>query len=149
MLRLHDNQWDGIREHFPEEHIPDSCPGCKPVPTRVVLDAVLWILNTSSRWHLVPQWYPHYTTIHRRFQTWCQQEVLREVLVQLANALRDEGTIDEHKHFIDTTFAAAKGTVCTSTITWPMPLLQAIGTGLNHYHYRDCATGMCRQDRAA
>lgn len=32
MLRLRDDQWAQIREHFPEEHIPDSCPGANPSP---------------------------------------------------------------------------------------------------------------------
>ena len=99
----------GIREHFPEEHIPDSRPGRKPVPTRAVLEAVLWILNSGAQWHLLPQCYPNYKTVHRRFQQWCQREVLREVLTQLANTLREEGTLDERESFIDATFAAAKG----------------------------------------
>lgn len=42
MLRLRDDQWDRIREHFPEEHIPDTRSGRKLVPTRSVLEAVLW-----------------------------------------------------------------------------------------------------------
>jgi transposase len=54
MLRLGDDQWNRIREHFPEEHIPDNRPGRKPVPTRAVLNAVLWILNTGAQWHLLP-----------------------------------------------------------------------------------------------
>ena len=37
MLRLRDDQWERIREHFPEEHIPESRPGRKPVPARAVL----------------------------------------------------------------------------------------------------------------
>ena len=109
MLRLRDDQWDRILEHFPEEHVPDSRPGCKPVPTRAVLDAVLWILNTGAQWHLLPQCYPNYKTVHRRFQQWCQREILRDVLTQLANTLREEGTIDERESLIDATFAAAKG----------------------------------------
>jgi transposase len=91
------------------EHIPDSRPGRKPVPTRAVLEAVLWIFSTGAQWHFLPQCYPNYKTVHRRFQQWCQQEVLREVLTQLANTLRDEGTIDERESVIDATFAAAKG----------------------------------------
>ena len=109
MLRLRDDQWERIREHFPEEHIPESRPGRKPVPARAVLEAVLWILNTGAQWHMLPQCYPNYKTVHRRFQQWCEREVLREILTQLANTLREEGAIDERESFIDATFASAKG----------------------------------------
>ena len=67
MIRLADEQWKRIRKHFPEEHIPDGRPGRKPIPTRHVLEAVLWILNTGAQWHMLPQSYPNYKTVHRRF----------------------------------------------------------------------------------
>ena len=47
MIRLTDEQWERIRSHFPEEHIADGRPGRKPIPTRRVLEAVLWLLNTG------------------------------------------------------------------------------------------------------
>jgi transposase len=109
MLRLSNEQWERIREHFPEENIPGGRPGRKPVPTRKVLEAVLWILNTGAQWHMLPQGYPNYKTVHRRFQQWCQQEVLRDVLTDLANTLREQGAIDEREAFIDAMFASAKG----------------------------------------
>jgi transposase len=109
MLRLRDEQWERIREYFPEENIPEGRPGRKPVPAREVLEAVLWILNTGAQWHMLPQCYPNYKTVHRRFQQWCEREVLREVLTQLANALREQGDIDERESFIDACFASAKG----------------------------------------
>jgi transposase len=71
MIRLSDEHWERIRDHFPEEHIPDGRPGRKSVPTRRVLEAVLWILNTGAQWHMLPQSYPNYKTVHRRFQSWC------------------------------------------------------------------------------
>jgi len=52
---------------------------------------------------------PNDKTVHRRFQQWCQREVLREIVTQLANTLRDEGEIGERESFIDATFASAKG----------------------------------------
>jgi transposase len=67
MIRLTDEQWECIRKHFPEEHIADGRPGRKPVPTRRVLEAVLWILSTGAQWHMLPQSYPNYKTVHRRF----------------------------------------------------------------------------------
>ena len=60
MIRLTDEHWERIRDRFPEEHIPDGRPGRKPVPTRRVLEAVLWILNTGAQWHMLPQSYPNY-----------------------------------------------------------------------------------------
>jgi transposase len=109
VLKLSDEQWERIREHFPEEHIPPSRPGRKPIPTRKVLEAVLWILNTGAQWHMLPQCYPNYKTVHRRFQGWCRNDVLREAMTDLANTLRDEGALDQSECFIDATFASAKG----------------------------------------
>ena len=109
MLRLSDGQWERIRRHFLEEDIADGRPGRKSISTRRVLEAVLWILNTGAQWHMLPQSYPNYKTIHRRFQTWCRDEVLRCVLMDVANELRATGVLDEEESFIDATFAMAKG----------------------------------------
>ena len=89
MIQLTDEQWERIRDHFPEEAIADGRPGRKPTPTRCVLEAVLWILNTGAQWHMLPQSYPNYKTVHRRFQTWCRDEVLRRVLTDVAMAIVD------------------------------------------------------------
>lgn len=109
MLRLSDQHWERIREHFPEENIPAGRAGRKPISTRKILEAVLWILNTGAQWHWLPQCYPNYKTVHRRFQNWCRNEVLRDVMTDLANSLREEGALDESECFIDATFASAKG----------------------------------------
>ena len=80
-----------------------------PVLARAVLEAVLWILNTGAQWYMLPQCYPNDTTVHGRFQQWCEREVLREILTQLANTLREEAAIEERESFIDARFAAAIG----------------------------------------
>jgi hypothetical protein len=74
-----------------------------------VLEAVLWILNTGAQWHMLPQSYPNYKTVHRRFQAWCCNEILQRVLTDVANELRDKGALDEEECFIDATFVMAKG----------------------------------------
>ena len=58
---------------------------------------------------MLPQCYPNYKTVHRRFQHWCQNEVLRDAMTKPANALRDEGALNESERFIDATFASARG----------------------------------------
>ena len=111
MIRLRDEQWERIRDHFPEEKIADGRPGRKPISTRCVLEAVLWILNTGAQWHMLPQSYPNYKTVHRRFQTWCRDEVLRRVLTDVANELRDRGALNEEECLIDATFVMALQTI--------------------------------------
>jgi transposase len=54
MIRLTDEQWKRIWGHFPEEHITDGRPGRNLFPTPLVLEAVLWILNTGAQWHMLP-----------------------------------------------------------------------------------------------
>src|SRR3954471_12883629 len=109
MIRLSDLQWERIRHHFPEENIADGRPGRRPVSTRQVLEGALWILNTGAQWHMLPQCYPNYKTVHRRFQTWCRSEVLPGILMDIANELRERGVLDEEECFIDATFVMAKG----------------------------------------
>jgi hypothetical protein len=78
-------------------------------PERKVLEAALWILNTGAQWHMLPQSYPNYKTVHRRFQQWCQNEIIRAALTDLANALRAQGELDESECYIEATFVSAKG----------------------------------------
>ncbi len=42
---------------------------------------------------MLPQSYPNYKTVHRRFQTWCRDEALRRVLRDVANKLREKGVL--------------------------------------------------------
>lgn len=70
MLRVSDGQRVRIRRHFLEERFAADRPGRRPIPARRVLEALLWILNTGAQWHMLPQSYPNYKTVHRRFQEW-------------------------------------------------------------------------------
>lgn len=56
---------------------------------------MLWILNTGARWHMLSQSYPNYKTVRRRFQKWCENQVIRGALTELANTLYEDGAIDE------------------------------------------------------
>ena len=50
---MNDLDWERIRHHFPEENISEGRPGRKPVPSRKILEATLWILNTGAQWHML------------------------------------------------------------------------------------------------
>jgi hypothetical protein len=53
VIRIGDEKWNWRREHIPKESIPDDDPGCELAPARKIFDAALWILNTSSQWHML------------------------------------------------------------------------------------------------
>ena len=56
---------------------------------------------------MLPQCYPNYKTVHRRFQTWCRHEVLRDI--GRCGQFRERGGLDESESFIDAMFSSAKG----------------------------------------
>jgi len=107
-MRLTDDQWEVIRVHFPEESRKSSKPGPKPVDARKILEAVIWILKTGAQWHMLPQSYPNYKTVHRRFQKWCGSEVLRKALCDLANQAREEDNNKYDEAYIDGMFIPAR-----------------------------------------
>ena len=108
-MQLNDEQWDVIRKHFPEENPIPGKPGPKPTSARKILEAVLWILKTGAQWAELPQRYPPYQTVHRRFQVWCRDDTLCDILFDLANQLSERGVIDARESFIDAMFSPAKG----------------------------------------
>ena len=87
--------------------MPMVVPDASLIPTRRVLEAVLWLLNAGAQWHMLPQNYPIYKTVHRRFQAWCRDEILRRLLTDMLT--RDRGALDEEECCIDATFVMAKG----------------------------------------
>src|SRR5215831_9299228 len=77
-------------ESFSGGDIADGRPGRKSIPKRRVLEAVLWLLNTGAQLHMLPQSYPNYKTVHRRFQAWCRDEILRRLLTDVATSFATE-----------------------------------------------------------
>ena len=39
----------------------------------------------DRNWHMLPQSYPNYKMVRRRFQAWCRDEILRRLLTDVAN----------------------------------------------------------------
>src|SRR5262249_32251806 len=64
--------------------------------------------STSARSGICCRKAIRYKSVHRR-STWCRDEVLRRVLMDVANELHDKAALDEAECFIDATFVMAKG----------------------------------------
>ncbi|MCB1753844.1 MAG: hypothetical protein KDI74_19220, partial [Gammaproteobacteria bacterium] len=59
--------------------------------------------------NMLPQCYPNYKTVRRRFQQKKKKKMLRSVMTDLANTSLYEDAFYEAEYFIDATFASAKG----------------------------------------
>lgn len=109
MPRLSDEPGQRIRDRHREENIPrnrlavgrclrDRCP-----------KACSWTLNTGPQRLMLPQCQRNCKSAHRRFQSWCEREMLRAILIGLADDLHDGGAIDEAECVLDATSAGATG----------------------------------------
>lgn len=105
---LTDDQWMLLAPLIPE---PPRRPDGRGRPwrsCREVMNGVLWVLRTGAPWHDLPARFPPYQTCHRRFQIWSRTGVLEQVLISLAQHLKEHGGLDVSECFIDATFAPAK-----------------------------------------
>ncbi|MDB5034034.1 MAG: family transposase, orfA [Chlorobi bacterium] len=107
-MDLTDAQWEYISALIPDPPRRDDGKGRPWRPARDVLNGVLWILRTGAPWKDLPERYPPYQTVHRRFQHWVRSGTLEVVLKALAEDLRDRGDIDLSECYIDGTFIVAK-----------------------------------------
>ncbi len=107
-MDLTDAQWERISPLIPEPRRRAGGRGRPWKPARDVFNGILWILRTGAPWMDLPDRYPPYQTLHRRFQQWVRSGVLESVLRALADDLKQRGDIDLSECYIDGTFIVAK-----------------------------------------
>ena len=56
----------------------------------------------------MPKRYGAYQTVHRRFQNWVRSKLLEQVLLAVAEDLKERGGLDLSEAFVDGSFAPAK-----------------------------------------
>jgi hypothetical protein len=71
------------------------------------LEAALWILNTVR--HMLPQIYPNYETVHRRFHAWLQRNFASCFDGRCQRTSRQRARWMKKNASIDATFVVAKG----------------------------------------
>jgi transposase len=107
-MDLTNEQWNVISEILPPDPVRADLRGRPWTDRRKALDGVLWILRTGAPWKDLPARYGKYQTVHRRFQNWVRSGVLEQVLLAVAQDLKDRGGLDLRECFIDGTFVPAK-----------------------------------------
>jgi len=107
-MDITDEQWKIVETILPADRVRSDGRGRPWSDRRTVLNGVLWILRTGAPWQDLPLRYGPYQTVHRRFQNWVRSGVMEELLVKLAQQLKDAGGLDLKECFVDGTFVPAK-----------------------------------------
>ena len=94
---LTDTQWERIREHLPPEHKPRG--GRPAKDNRMMLNGILYWLNTGVPWRDLPERYGPWESVYTRFRRWSNQGVWEKVF----NALIAEDIVDETTLMLDST----------------------------------------------
>ena len=92
-----DEQWELLKDVLPAR----KKRGRKPADTRMVLNGMLWILNTGAPWRDLPERYCPWRTVYDRFNLWSKEGTLDRVLVALQLRLDAQGHIDWDLFCID------------------------------------------------
>lgn len=77
---LNDDEWARIAALAADEPVHPHRRGRPRAETRVVANAVLWILTTGERWSKLPARYPSGPTCRRRFDEWLADGTLFEMV---------------------------------------------------------------------
>jgi transposase len=77
---LNDDEWARIAPLAANEPVHPHRRGRPRAETRVVANAVVWILTTGERWSKLPARYPSGPTCRRRFDEWLADGTLIEVV---------------------------------------------------------------------
>jgi transposase len=80
---LSDAQWARIAELIPGK---TGDPGRSGTDNRLFVEAVLWIVRTSSPWRDLPAAFGHWNSVFRRFRRWATAGVFERMF----KALRED-----------------------------------------------------------
>jgi transposase len=101
---LYDNQWDAIKELFPDRVGKRGRPGHPP---RQILNGILWVLCSGAPWRDLPERYGPCKTVYHRFRQWQKSGLFDQILALLHLKLNAEGLIDWDLWAVDATVVKA------------------------------------------
>jgi len=94
---LHDDQWDRIKDKLPPER--KSRGGRPAKDNRVMLNGIIYWLNTGIPWADLPERFGPWKSVYTRFSRWSKSGVFEKVLA----ALISEDIVDETTLMLDST----------------------------------------------
>lgn len=107
---LSELEWKLFEDLFPAPPEKRS-RGRQPTPTRLLLNTLLWVLITGSRWSEIPkgpQWGSR-SAAHRALQAWTADGTLEQVQARLLGLAEERGMINWSYGAIDGSFSPWQG----------------------------------------
>lgn len=101
--RLTDEEWDLVKDLLPAPK-PTGRP---PKDRRLVLDAIMWILNTGAPGRDLPTEYGPHQTVWDAFDAWNAAGVLDAILQRLRTTRVNAAAIDDDLWCVDGTVVRA------------------------------------------
>jgi transposase len=101
--QLTDKQWRLIADIFPEP----AKTGRPRTDRRLVVNAILWILEAGSPWRDLPEAFGPWQTIYGLFNEWNADGTVENILNRLRSAKFDAGKIDQQLWCVDGTIVRA------------------------------------------
>ena len=87
MSNLTDSQWNKINFLFPKA----KKVGRSALNSRMVLNAILWILRSGARWRDLPSRYGNWNSIYHKFRLWCKLGIFENIL-KIINQSADDSS---------------------------------------------------------
>jgi transposase len=104
---LKDEQWKKL-----EPMLPNTVPGKKGgrpwQDNRLVLEGILWVLQSGARWRDLPERYPSPATCWRRLRLWEDLGIWLDIWRALLAELDEKQYLNWEETFADGSFAPAK-----------------------------------------
>lgn len=67
---------------------------------RIFIEAVYYILRTGCQWRMLPTYYGHYRSVHKRFKSWSDKGIWANMMIHMSD-------IDDQEVMLDSTIVRA------------------------------------------
>lgn len=98
-LLLTDDQWELIRDLFPEP----KATGRPPVDRRTIVNGIFWHLRAGSPWRDLPSEFGSWQTAWRLYDQWNADGLWDRILSRLRAACLETGAISQRLWCVDGT----------------------------------------------
>ena len=96
---LSDEQWAKIEGLFP----PYDIAGGQWKNHRLMMDGILWVMNTGAPWRDLPERFGPWQTVYSRFRRWTRAGLFSRIVAELQTDLDEAGLIDWDLFCVDGT----------------------------------------------